>query len=260
MKNPMFGPIARTLLGLSLLGNASAMISVTQTTSGIFDPSTTGGSFTIPYDVVNPGSVLVVGLYFDGGGGAASTVGFGTGTGDQAADGFLSETRTTLAYFLSPDDAGGLAIRGTSGNAAVTNAGFHIWELAGVDLSATVPSAVGTDGSTQITTTAPGSLVLDILGFNPFGGNIVTDPDGNSILQETLELDVNAGIGGGWLAVGQATPAAAGVHELGWDASTDGGLGDLREMAFAFTPVPEPSACLLLLGGVGVLAARRRRC
>lgn len=247
------------VLGAFLTGSASAAISITQSVSGLFDPGP-AGEFSIPFDVINPGSVVVAGFNFDGGNGRATSLSFGSGVGDQTATVLLSELRTSLAYFASPATDSSLFINGVSGNTAISNAGYFIWELAGVDLTAPVASVIGTSDATQITTTVSNSLIIDVVAFNPFGASIVVVPDStNSILTKFADLDVNSGVGGGWLTSGTATPVIPGVQELGWNASTAGGLGDLREMAFAFAPVPEPSGSALLVGSLGLLALRRRR-
>lgn len=255
---------AAAWMGLALTAaSAQAAISVANTAQGLFNPSTAAGAFTIPYQATSPGNVVVVAMYLDGGNGAATSLSFGSGVGDQAPGGLLTQARNSMAYFVNPATSAGLSINGTSGNAGVTNAGYYIWELAGVDLSAPVASVIGTDSATQITTTLASSFIIDSLGFNPFSTPITTTPDANSVLTTSNALDVNSAIGGGWLAYGDATVGVPGTYDLGWDVTVASGFGDLREMAFAFAPtgtqIPEPNTLVLLgLSGVIVAFARRR--
>jgi hypothetical protein len=239
-----------------LTATASAAITVTNTSSGLF--STNGsGNFTINYDVINSGSVVVIGFYTDAGGSAVSSVGFGTGVGNQSSNQILSQVRSALAYFSDPSTTSGLSFSGIAGP-NVANAGYFIWELSGVDLLAVAATAIGTNNATQITTTAANSFITSIVGINPFGAVAFGPDTTNSILTEVAEVDANSGIGGGWLGAGQAVAATTGVQELGWDV-TGAGFGDFREMAFAFAPVvPEPSSAALALGGACFMFRRRR--
>ena len=62
---------------------------------------------------------------------------------------------------------------------------------------------------------------------------------------------MNGAFGGGYIASGSATEAAAGTYNLGW--TIPGGGTYVGETAFAFTPaaVPEPST--MALAGMGGL-------
>jgi hypothetical protein len=234
---------------------APAAIIVTATDSANFASTVNGAAFSVPYQVQNPNSVVVFGTYIDNVPGALASVGFGTGTGDQAADGLITADRSSLSYFLNPSTAAGLSFNGTTTGATPddSSAGYVIWELAGVDLSAAVASASGTDGSLQITTTVASSFITDMLGVNDFG---ITDvsPDGDAVQSEISQVFVVPG--GGQLAAGEATVGAAGTYNLGWTVT--GGSGNYGETAFAFTPIPEPTSLLLLMLG-GLAAALLRR-
>ncbi|MCA9240697.1 MAG: hypothetical protein KDA37_10875, partial [Planctomycetales bacterium] len=102
-------------LGLILLSAPiSAGVIVTNTTSANFGP-VNGGEFSIPYQVQNPNSVVVFGTYVDNVPGAVTSVGFGSGAGDQPADGLVTIDRSSLTYFLNPSTSAGLSFNGTVG-------------------------------------------------------------------------------------------------------------------------------------------------
>jgi hypothetical protein len=246
----LFVALATTLA----VGSAfAAGISVTATQTANFGP-VNGGAFSVAYQVQNPNSVVVFGTYIDAGGGAVGSVGFGTGVGDQAANGLITVDRSSLSYFLNPSTSAGLSFRGTTGAADGASAGYVIWELAGVNLAAAVQSASGANSGLQITTISPNSFITDMLGVNDFG---ITDvsPDGDAVQSEISQLFVVPG--GGQLAAGEATVGAPGTYNLGWTVT--GGSGNYGETAFAFAPiVPEPcSLGLALVAGIGLLARRR---
>lgn len=254
-KNVVRAAFAAVIGFLATSGPASAAIVVTNTASANFGP-VNGGVFSIPYQVQNANSVVVFGTYVDAGGGALGSVGFGTGAGDQASDGLITVDRSSLSYFLNPSTSAGLSFNGTTGAADNSSAGYAIWELSGVDLSAAVQSASGSNGSLQITTIAANSFITDMLGVNDFGVTNV-EPDADAVQSEISQVFVVPG--GGQLAAGQAAVGAAGTYNLGW--IVEGASGNYGEVAFAFAPViPEPSTIALIgLASVGLLASRRRR-
>ena len=151
MPIPIKSPLLPALAAATLLtATASAAITVSNTSSGLFSTNASG-NFSITYDVINSGSVVVVGFYTDAGNSAVSSVGFGTGVGNQLSNQLLSQARSALAYFSNPSTDSGLSFSGIAG-ANVANAGYFIWELSGVDLLAVAATAIGTNNATQITT------------------------------------------------------------------------------------------------------------
>jgi hypothetical protein len=235
-------------------GAASAQVTVTGTQTGLFG-ATAAGTYSIAYQVQNPNSVLVFGTYVDGGGGASTAISFGSGVGNQAANGLITVDRSSLSYFLNPSTSAGLSISVTAGTG---DKGYFLWELAGVDLSAPVQSASGANGGTQLLTLSPNAFITDFFGVNDFGitgGLAGINPDGNSILTKINGTFVVPG--GGWAVGGQATAGSAGAQELGWTVT--GGFGNYGELAYAFTAVPEPSVFGLM--GISALAfwSMRRR-
>jgi hypothetical protein len=240
---------------LLVAGAESAPITVTAASSANFPGNAVNGTFSIPYQVQNPNSVVVFGAYIDAGGGALTSLGFGTGAGDQAANAIITQDRSSLTYFLNPSTGAGLSFNGATGAANGSSAGYAIWELAGVDLAALVSSASGANNSLQITTTSANSFITDMLGVNDFGITNV-EPDADAVQSEISQVFVVPG--GGQLAAGQATVGSAGTYNLGW--LVEGGSGNYGELAFAFAPVvPEPATFgLTLIAGMALVACRRR--
>ena len=235
--------------GLALAGSANAAITVTGTQEGSFT-SSSSSSFSVDYKVQNENSVVVVGFYIDGDPAAVTNLKFGTGTGDQAAAETLYEGRTSLGYFFNPDTAIDLAIRGDTGVGKIT--GYHIWELAGVDLNATVQNATGTSNSLSITTNKANEFIVDMLGVNYTSGT--QDPDTGSDITKTFH-SVYGGNAGGEIAGGFVDAATAGTYDLGW--LPEG--ANYGEIALSFETVPEPSTTALLgLGGLTLLLRRQR--
>lgn len=244
-----------SLLALTLSASGAITIVGQGGTSG----ANVAGSFDFTYNVQQAGSVLVVATYVDGT--AFSSLSFGGAT----QTGAITGSRTSLFYYTGTVGAGNITLSAVSESA---NQGMYVWELSGVDKTATVASTVGTLGdanSTTITTTAANSFIVDAIGWNTndtIATTIVTlSPDANnSTLTENFSYEINLN-NGGVLGGGSGTAGAAGTYNLGWTIGQTGGggtsRGHLNEVAFAFTPVPEPSTALL--GGLGLLVLLRRR-
>ena len=149
---------------------------------------------------------------------------------------------------------------------------MYVWELAGVDKTKAVVGVVGTAddaNGTTITTTAANSFIVDAIGWNPTNPNnavasttITLSGDSNNSIISTEDFSYEINLtSGGVLGGGSGTAVGpAGTYNLGWTITqTDGGTGrnNMNELAFAFTPVPEPRAAML--GLIGMLALLRRR-
>jgi hypothetical protein len=243
-----------SLLALTL----SASAAITIVGQGGRSGASVSGSFDYTYNVQQAGSVLVVATYVDGT--AFSSMSFG----GAAQTGAIAGSRTSLFYYTGTVGAGNITLSAVSGSA---NQGMYVWELSGVDKTAAVASAVGTLGDTNnttITTTAANSFIVDAIGWNTTNAvsstTVTLSPDANNTtLTENFSYEINLNTGG-VLGGGSGTAGAAGTYNLGWtisqnDANT--GRNNLNEVAFAFTPVPEPSTALL--GGLGLLVLLRRR-
>lgn len=241
--------------GVALAGNASAQITAANVAANSFSTDG-GGLFSISYSVANPNDVLVVGLYVDNGNSAISSLTFNGANpyGSVAA----GSGRLSLFYFDNPT-VGTFNFSGTAAQAGQGNCGYIIWELSGVDLSLGVATSSPTpslNGSTTITTTAANSFIIDFLGVN--GAGYQSTPDGDSVLTKTAEVDMNGIFGGGYIASGSVTEAAAGTYNLGWTIPGGTYVGETA-LAFAPTAVPEPSTFALAgIGLAGLLIFRRR--
>jgi hypothetical protein len=230
--------------------------------------NSTDGTFAIDYKPLDPDTeVLVVGLYLDNSNTTASTaVTNGIKFAGTNAAHAISSQRAALAYWdVLPADASTTTyqISGTTitGNTGVV-IGYYAWELSNVDLSLLVNESIfntGASASTTgtISTTTDNRLVTNFYGANKQDANSVVNAAGSIVTNGTALL--LAGTNTGVIAGGSgAAPTAPGPHTLGWTA-TGGGSSSTTELAFAFAmPVPEPTSLMLLVGGVLMLAGRRR--
>ncbi len=210
-------------------------------TEGVYEPDGFGASFAYDYTVQRDDSVLVVATYIDATGGAYTDLTFD----GNAADGSLVGNRTSLFYYLNPG-AGSITL---SASSSVNNSGMYIWELTGVDKSVGVVGVLGAEGDangTQITTIADDSFIVDAIGWNATSvfstttAGLTPDGDNTTIAIEDFSREINLPYGG-ILGGGTGTAGVAGTYDLGWNITqSEGGQGNLNEMAFAFAPTLVP--------------------
>ena len=232
------------------------------------DPTT--GAFSIDYALQNPSTtVLVIGTYMDNSNVSGETAAAnGIRYNGILANQTLSAARATLSYWsVLPGSTGTYQLTGTAAAGVATGQtiGYYAWELSNVDLSLgvnqAVISAAGANTASlvgSIITTSANRLVTDFYGANkqdnnnvaPAASSIITGA--TALLIPSTSLNTTTGV----VAGGTGLAGDAGLYSLGWTAT--GTSTSTRELAFAFaSPVPEPSAWMLLAGGVMVLAARR---
>jgi hypothetical protein len=186
-------------------------------------PNALGGFIQYPFQVDNPNSVLVVGIYRDG-----TTFdnirfgdGGGIGSGDQAADAVITDNRGALAYFLNPSTAAGLSIRVDPGG----NGTIGAWVLSGVKLAGTINSST----SDTITTTKDNMFVV---GWGYRNGSGVLSPNG--ALATPLDLSSHdAGAGTGSAAGSSLLAPTAGAYNVSWNNDDVG-----SPLSFAFEAQP----------------------
>jgi fibronectin-binding autotransporter adhesin len=213
------------LAGLLLITTpASAVIITTGTSNGIY--SSAAGTASIPYSLAGSGNALVIGSYIDNNF-TASNFQFG----GVAANGFVQDGRTVLAYFFNPAASGNLTFDVTAGSA---NSAYFIYELSGVDISAGANTGIGS----SITTTADNRFIANFAGANNTDGAALT-PLGTSLAQLTGVGNANGGIGGGSVGAASAaegTVGPAGVKALGWTGFGTGFQQGEVSVAFSATP------------------------
>lgn len=229
------------------------------------------GTFSIDYTLQNAGTtVLVIGTYMDNDN-TAGVVAAENGIryNGVLADRTISSARTTLSYWsVLPGSLGTYQLSGTAvpGITAGLTVGYYAWELSNVDLSLGVDEAIITAAGANtasvvgsITTTSGNRLVTDFYGANKQDNNNVAPAAGSITMDATALLLPATAINTttGVVAGGTGFADVAGTHALGWTAT--GTSTSTRELAFAFaSPVPEPSAWMLMAGGVALLVGRRR--
>jgi hypothetical protein len=217
------------------------------------------GTFSIFYDVQSANTeVLVVGLYVDadpvaGPPTAISNLRFNGALPDETP---LNALRSTLAYWSMIPDSGTYQILGDINLDALTSGNGYVWELSNINLSLGVDAAIisgNTSTTGSIATSSSGRLVTNFLGANKQGGTV--GPATGSMISAFTSLQFG-GPTGGTVAGGAGIAPTMGSHTLGWRNVTGGGTSSWGELAYAF--VPEPSSLMLLVGGVLLVAGRRR--
>jgi hypothetical protein len=238
------------------------------------DADTTTGAFSINYALQNASTrVLVVGTYMDNNGTSGETAAAnGIRYNGVLADKTISSARTTLSYWsILPGSTGTYQLTGTAAAGVATGetVGYYAWELSNVDLGLGVDQAIiSAAGATtasvvgSITTTSANRLVTDFYGANKQDNNNVVPAVGppasittgaTALLLPATSLNTTTGV----VAGGTGLTFASGSYTLGWNGT--GTSNSTRELAFAFaSAVPEPSSLMLLVGGVLMLAGRRR--
>jgi hypothetical protein len=227
--------------------------------SAVVDAGT--GAFTINYDVQSANTdVLVIGAYFDNSSGGTTADTNGISFDGVLADDTISSQRSALSYWSSVPAPGTYALTGTSTAAAANFVVYYAWELSNVDLGLGVDSGVTAGLGGSITTSA-GRLVTDFFGVNtqtttptiaPGATSISSPGNGGTFLAMTYN-----GSGGGSLGGGYNVAPATGSNDLAWTVTGNNTNPGVLAYAFAM-PIPEPSSLMLLVGGVLLVAGRRR--
>jgi MYXO-CTERM domain-containing protein len=233
------------LMVLSATAASAATITVTDTANGAF---TDVALDPFSYTVQNADSTLVIGFYVDHPN-PVTSVSFG----GVAADDYFNNDRVWIAYWDSPVtgtstlDINGFIV-GTGGGGADLLVGAY--ELAGVDLSATVTSSTG--GS--IITPTDNEFVISFAGQN---NDTDPSPNGTSIIDTDVfalnSTDISTGAGGGAVGGGAGLAGLAGSQDVSWPVS-----GGIVSYSFQAT-IPEPASLAMGLAGLTLIAARRRR-
>ena len=230
MKTKITVLAALLIAAMVLVGNASAQITAFNSASSSFT-SPASGAYTINYTVANANDIVVIGFYVDTGNSGVSAVTYHgvSATGSIPA----GSGRLSVFYFVNPTP-GASTFSATIAQASQPSCAYYIWELSGANLAA--PVAISTpspslSSATTITTLAANSFIIDLLGVNNGGNPSV--PAAGSVLKKIGELDMASTSGGGYMAVGTNTEAAAGAYNLGW---TPNGGSYVGETALAFAP------------------------
>lgn len=211
------------ILGLLLFAApASAVVIISGSATAPIDTSAGAGTYGFNYTLQGFGNVLVFGTYVDNNYTASNVLFNGV-----AADGFIQDGRSFLAYIYDPNDSVSISFDTTAGNA---NGGYYLYELNYVDTTASAD--LGTTAS--ITTSSNNRFVVDFVGNNFSDGNGLA-PAGSSILTSYTVTNFNGAIGGGALGSGTGVAGAAGSQTLGWVAGPGGSL--TGEVSAAFVPL-----------------------
>lgn len=238
-----------------------------------FSTPLAGGSFSAPYTVQSANTnVIVVGMYIDqllaGAAAGTDTPITNLQFNGVAPGGSQNQLRDTLAYWSwVPGTTGPFNITGDVGALGGTADPIphhgYVWELSGVDLSQGVdvgaPSTVGSPTSVSlatITTTSNNRLITDFYGANRQSGTSMAPTVGSPITTfNSVQYNVNSG---GTVAGGTGPAPTAGLYTLGWTPTGGTTSTSTAELAYAFAEIPEPSSLMLLVGGVLMIAGRRR--
>jgi hypothetical protein len=187
--------------------------------------------------------VLVIGFYTDFQNGPS-----GVTFGGIAPDNFLVGSRMGIAYWANPDTgAGAFAVSGINGDQAFL---AGVYELAGVDLNATVTGTSNNASTDTITTPTANEFVISYAASN---STTAITAGASSIIG--LDFGINSPNGAtNYLAGGTGLAGAAGSQDVTWDNEDRGSLN------YSFQAVvPEPSSFALLAGCFGLTWVMLRR-
>jgi hypothetical protein len=183
------------------------------------------GAISQAIQVDNESSILVIGMYGDAGAPVFNNVRFGDGggigSGDQAADGFVQDTRGAMAYFLNPSTSAGLSFRAD----VVGDTFIGAWELKRMDL--TESPIISTSDS--ITTTDTGRFIVSWGWAN---GDMSSSLDISGSADLLLDIPASYSGGAGGTAAGaSALVSTAGMYSTEWDNDAVS-IGSPISMAF----------------------------
>lgn len=240
------------LLTAAVASTASAAVTVQQSTF-FQDGNNTAVSpaASIPFDVVNTGSILVVGIYVDN---TATAYDFTTlNFGGIAPDASYTDGRLQSFLFLNPSTDSGLSFDYSKVNAGTatpntSGIGIILYEVSGANASLSFITS-STNSNAIETTTANESIVSFA------GRNNTTAPTENTLLFNGTDRVANFMVGGGSIASASAIAGTIGSQDITWNNATDGRIAFAFEAAPA---VPEPSSLVLVT--LGSLVVLRRRC
>jgi len=196
------------------------------------------------YTVQNTDSMLVLGFYTDG----TSAPG-GVTFGGVAPDDFrVSGNRQGIAYWNDPATGSAeFAVSGINGAEAFL---AGVYELAGVDLNATVTGTVNGQNDNTIITPTANEFVVSYSAKNGFD----VTPGASSIIGLDFGIQSPDGTTTGYLAGGTGLAGAAGSQDVTWDNEDSRG-----SVTYSFQAVPEPSSAALIgLAGLTLMLRRRR--
>lgn len=185
------------------------------------------GTISQAIQIDNELSILVVGMYGDTGSPVFNNPRFGNGggigSGDQAADGIVTDGRGALAYFLNPSTSAGLSFR--ADDTTATN--VCAWELINMDLSVSPVTSTGD----SITTT---DSYCFLVSWGWANGDASSTLNVNGSADLLLDNPASFTGGGGATGAGASSPAPiARSYSTAWDSD---GAGSPISMAFKRIP------------------------